>query len=355
LRDFIASGAGGISGPWFIVFRETDLLLAASGGSIYRFDHSGQPLSVWNGEVNFPQQMYRMGNGNVLTAAFSSPAGVWELDPNGGLIARYTGVSSNRGVFPLPNGNLLTTNSGGVHEIDRGSALVSTKLSSTGVRMISEIERNQPCDEPADVPWLRVSTSEGVTSAGGSSEVTVIVDSAGLGAGVHEAHLCVTTNDPDAPLVGVPVSVTVTGQTCDRTITGDYVGVLRVASGLTCLAYGSTVTGAVMVSAGASLYANGAHLAGAVVANGAAGIELSGTMVVGAFSLSGGTGVVSLSGNRFTGAVSLSGNNTGSTPILVSGNQIAGALACSGNQPPPVNGGVPNTVTGGSSGQCQGL
>jgi len=355
LRDFITSGAGGVSGPWYIVFRETDLLLAASSGNIYRYDHNGQPLSVWNGDINFPQQMYRLGNGNVLTAAFSTPAGVWELDPNGALIGRYTGVASNRGVFPLPNGNVLTTSSGGVHEIDRGSALVSTKLSSTGVRMISEIERNQPCDEPADVPWLRVSTSEGTTAPGGSSDVTVIVDSRGLAAGVHEAHLCVAGNDPDAPLVGVPVSVTVTGQTCDRTITGDHVGVLRVASGLTCLAYGSTVTGATMVAAGASLHANGSHITGAVAANGAVGIELSGTVVVGAFALSGGTGVISLTGNRFTGAISLSGNNTGSTPILISGNQIVGALACNGNQPPPVNGGVPNTVTGVSSGQCRGL
>ncbi|HZM74327.1 MAG TPA: S8 family serine peptidase [Candidatus Limnocylindrales bacterium] len=355
LRDFITSGSGGISGPWFIVFRETDLLVAASSGNIYRYDHSGQPLSVWNGEINFPQQMYRQDNGNVLAAAFSSPAGVWEFDPNGGQIARYTGVSSNRGVFPLPNGNILTTNSGGVHEIDRGSALVATKLSSTGVRMISEIERNQPCDEPADVPWLRVSTSEGTTAAGGSSEVTVIVDSRGLTAGVHEAHLCVSSNDPDAPLVGVPVSVTVTGQTCDRTITGDHAGVLRVTSGLTCLAYGSTVSGAVLVSSGASLHGNGAAIEAAMLTDGAGGIDLTGSTVEGAILLRNGTGNLSLIGNRIIGSLSLSGNNTGSTPILLSGNTIVGALMCTGNQPPPVNGGVPNTVTGVASGQCSGL
>jgi hypothetical protein len=355
LRDFITSGAGGINGPWYVVFRETDVLVTASSNNIYRFDHNGRPLSVWNGDIKFPQQMYRQANGNVLTAAFSSPAGVWELDPNGGQIGRYTGALSNRGVFPLPNGNLLTTNSSGVHEIDRGAALISTKLSSTGVRMISEIERNQPCDDPADVPWLRVSTSEGTAPAGGSSDVTVIVDSRGLAAGVHEAHLCFTTNDPDAPLVGVPVSVTVTGQTCDRTITGDHVGVLRVTSGLTCLAYGSTVTGATMVSAGASLHVNGAHVSGATSADGARGIEISGSVFAGAVSLRDGTGVLTLRGNQFSGAISLSGNNTGATAILVSGNRIAGALACNGNQPPPVNGGAPNTVTGAVSGQCRGL
>jgi len=355
LRDFITTGAGGISGPWYLVFREDDLLVAASAGNIYRFTHAGQPLSVWQGEINFPQQMVRQDNGNVLAAAFSSPAGVWELDPNGGLIGRYTGVTSNRGVYPLPNGNILTTNSGGVHEIDRGTAVIETKLSSTGVRMISEIERSQPCDEPADVPWLRVSNTDGVTPAGGSSEVTVLVDSTGLAPGVHEAHLCVTGNDPDRPLVGVPVTVTVTGQTCDRTITGDHEGPLAVSSGLTCLAYGSAVTGRVTVAAGASLHANGSHVDAAISAQGAASLELSATVVVGAVQLLGGTAKLSLVGNHITGLVSLTGNSTATVPILVSGNTIEGPLMCSGNQPPPVNGGVPNTVSGASSGQCRGL
>ena len=109
-------------------------------------------------------------NGNVLAAAFSTPAGVWELDQNGALVGRYTGVASNRGAFPLGNGNILTTNSGGVHEIDRGSALIETELASTGVRMISEIERFRPCDEPGAVPWLSVSETSGTTPAGGSRD-----------------------------------------------------------------------------------------------------------------------------------------------------------------------------------------
>jgi hexosaminidase len=37
---------------------------------------------------------------------------------------------------------------------------------------------------------------------------------------------------------------------------------------------------------------------------------------------------------------------------LVSANQIGGALTCTGNQPPPVDNGLPNTVSGPRSGQC---
>lgn len=355
LRDFIASGAGGISGPWYLLFRENDLLVSASGGNIYRYDHAGNPLGIWQNDINFPQQLAAQANGNILAAAFSSPAGVWDLDPNGALINRYTGVLTNRGVQPLGNGNILTTNSGGVHEIDRGSALVATELASTGVRMISAIERSQPCDDPADVPWVRVSTRSGVTPAGGTSDVTVLVDSTGLTPGVHQAHLCVAGDDPERPLVGVPVSVTVTDQTCDRTVTGTHDGPVTVASGLTCLAHGSVVTGKVTVSSGASVYADGARVDAAFAAQGAAGITVSDTAVVGAVTLKDGTGTLSLVGNHITGLVSLTGNITGSTPILVSGNTIAGPLMCTGNQPPPVNGGVPNTVSGTVSGQCRGL
>lgn len=352
LGDFITSGAGGISGPWYLLFRENDLLVSASGGNIYRFDHNGQPLSVWQSEINFPQQLYRQENGNVLAAAFSSPAGVWELDPDGGLVGRYTGVATNRGVYPLANGNILTTNSGGVHEIDRGSALIDTKLSGSGVRMISEIERVQPCDEPDDVPWLSVSTGSGTTAAGGSSEVTVLVDSTGLPPGVHEAHVCVSTNDPDSPLVGVPVTVTVTDQTCDRTITGSHGEPVAVTAGLTCLAYGSVVSAPVTVAAGASLYANGATVDAPVYAEGAARVELYGLTVTGPVFLRDGTARLSLVGNHVTGPVTLVRNVTGSVPIVVSGNTIVGPLACSGNEPPPVDGGYPNTVSGPKSGQC---
>jgi len=356
LGDFITSGSGGINGPWYVLFREDDVLVAASGGNIYQYDHDGQPLSVWQPDINFPQQLYRQANGNVLVAAFSNPAGVWELDPGGALVDRYTGVTSNRGAYPLGNGNILTTNSSGVHEIDRGSALLDTKLVGTGTRMISEIERVQPCEEPADVPWLTVlGDTSGTTPAGGSATVTVLVDSTGLAPGTHEAHVCVTSNDPDNQLVGVPVTVTVTDQSCDRTVTGNHIGPLLVTAGLTCLAYGSTVTGPVRISAAASLHADGASIVGPLTAEGAASVELSESKVVGPVSLRASTALVSLADNWLAGKVSVVDNTTGATPIVIAGNTVVGPLACSGNQPPPVNDGQRNMVSGPRSGQCKDL
>jgi hypothetical protein len=353
--DFITTGAGGISGPWHILFRETDVLVSDSSGNIYRYDHDGAPLSVWQSDINFPQQLYRQENGNVLAAAFTNPAGVWELDPNGGLLGRFTGVASNRGVYPLGNGNILASNSGGVHEIDRGPALIGTKLAGPGVRMISEIERFRPCDEPGAVAWLSVSETSGTTPAGGSSEVTVLVDSTGLAPGVHEGHLCINGDDPERPLVEVPVTLTVTDRTCGRTIVGRYDHPVTVASGLTCLAHGSEVTGRVIVRPGASLHATGTTVEGRVSSDVAGRIELYRSFVEGPVFLRDGTIQVALLGNHITGQVSLTRNLTGPTPIVVAANAVGGSLACTDNQPPPVDNGLPNTVSGSATGQCRGL
>jgi hypothetical protein len=355
LGNFIESGAGGLSGPWHMLFRESDLLVSASAGNIYQYDHDGTPLSVWENTINFPQQLHRQENGNVLAAAFSSPAGVWEFDQNGVEVGRYTGVASNRGVFPLENGNILTSNSGGVHEIDRGSALIETELSSSGVRMISEIERFRPCDEPGAVPWLSVSVTSGTTPAGGARTVTVLVDSTGLTPGAHEGHLCVNTNDPETPLIEVPVVVTVSDQTCDRTITGSHTGPLTVTSGLTCIAHGSVVTGPVSIGAGASIHVTGASIVGPVRADRAASVEVYGSKLVGPLTLRDGTKQVAVIGNRVTGPVSVDRNVTAPAPIVIAANTIVGPLRCAGNEPPPVNNGQPNSVTGPKSGQCRDL
>ncbi len=65
------------------------------------------------------------------------------------------------------------------------------------------------CDLPTDIPWLTVTPDNGTTNAGGSDDVTVVFDSNGLNPGVYEGTLCVGSDDPDEPLVEVPVMLTV--------------------------------------------------------------------------------------------------------------------------------------------------
>ncbi|HSN74113.1 MAG TPA: choice-of-anchor J domain-containing protein, partial [Anaerolineae bacterium] len=55
----------------------------------------------------------------------------------------------------------------------------------------------QVCDAPSDVPWLSVSPTNGTTAPAATTPVDVTFDSTGLAAGVYNANLCVTSNDPD--------------------------------------------------------------------------------------------------------------------------------------------------------------
>jgi hypothetical protein len=151
IGNFIDNEAGGMRGPWYILFRDADVLVSSvTSSAIHRFTYEGEPLGVFHGPINFPQQMQELDNGNLLVSNFSSPSGVWELDADGNLIDVYSGVTSNRGVYELPNGNILTTNGSGVHEIDRADGLVETKLSGVSAHLITRVDL-QHCEAP-DVP-----------------------------------------------------------------------------------------------------------------------------------------------------------------------------------------------------------
>lgn len=81
-----------------------------------------------------------------------------------------------------------------------------------GIDTFSITQPQGGCSAPDGVPWLSADPISGTTPPTGSEPVDVTVDSTGLTPGDHEALLCITTNDPDAPLVEVPVSLTVLDQ-----------------------------------------------------------------------------------------------------------------------------------------------
>ena len=117
LGNFIANGAGGLNGPWSIVYRPdfNDYLVATSGSNaIHRYDVNGQSLGMFVASINFPEQMQLLPNGNVLVATFSTPSGVYEYNSQGVQVGFSGAVTGLRGVYELPNGNILVTNGTGV-------------------------------------------------------------------------------------------------------------------------------------------------------------------------------------------------------------------------------------------------
>lgn len=143
LGNFVANGSGGLNAPWGILARPGFdwLVTSVNSNQILRYaENTGTSLGEFAQVSSFPQQMVQLDNGNILIANFSGSvlAGVVELSAAGALLGNYTapGIGGFRGVYPLPNGNLLTSGTNGVHEIDRDGNLVDSKYAAGGTRFI---------------------------------------------------------------------------------------------------------------------------------------------------------------------------------------------------------------------------
>lgn len=67
------------------------------------------------------------------------------------------------------------------------------------------------CDNPSSIPWLTIGTAAGSTAAGETDVSTITADATGLAPGIHDALLCVDSNDPVTPTVVTPIEFTVEG------------------------------------------------------------------------------------------------------------------------------------------------
>jgi len=156
LGNLVAGGSGGLNSPFDILHVGSGYLVdGISSDAIHRYDLAGNSLGNFAGIDTFPEQMFRLSNGNLLVGNFGgTQEGVVELDNSGALVGIYNPVSLGeyRGVYELGNGNILTTNGDGVHEIDRGGNLVETKISGVSARFIQYVA-TQATQVPLFSPW----------------------------------------------------------------------------------------------------------------------------------------------------------------------------------------------------------
>jgi len=140
LGNFIANGAGGMAGPFDIIFRTNDCLVSAStSDAVHRYDLNGNYLDDFVSTViNFPQQIFEMANGNIAVAGFSTPSGIYIYSPTGTLLNTLSVVTGVRSVYELPSGHLLTTTGTAVYEIDENTgAIIRTIASGLSFQYIS--------------------------------------------------------------------------------------------------------------------------------------------------------------------------------------------------------------------------
>lgn len=65
------------------------------------------------------------------------------------------------------------------------------------------------CVDPAGVTWLDVDQAAGSLAPGATEEVTVTIDASELNEGLHQALLCVSTDDPVAAMIAVELTAEV--------------------------------------------------------------------------------------------------------------------------------------------------
>ncbi len=148
LGNFVANGSGGLGSPFDVYARGADWLVAGiDSDAIHRYDLTGAYLADLAAINNFPEQVTEAGNGNVLVADFGgTQEGIVELTAAGALVGVYNpaALGGYRGVYELPNGNILTTTGAGVYEIDRAGNVVEAKISGVSGRFIEYLAPSGP-------------------------------------------------------------------------------------------------------------------------------------------------------------------------------------------------------------------
>ncbi|MCX8009599.1 MAG: hypothetical protein N3A61_00455, partial [Ignavibacteria bacterium] len=135
-----------VNSPFSLLYRPGDILLGNSSGTpkIFKYDFNGVLIGPFtNTTLNFVQQLWRNPDGTIIACDFSGTgSGLKVFDSSGTLITTLAGVTGNRGVFRLPNGNYLTTNSAGLYEIDDSTgALIRQIYAAANLQYIDIFDR----------------------------------------------------------------------------------------------------------------------------------------------------------------------------------------------------------------------
>jgi hypothetical protein len=222
--DFVVSYAGG----WQI---DTITFFAYQTGSGTTSSINALNLQIWNGPPNAGGTViwgntttnimtsttwsndYRVLEGTLTntdrpimavvgTVGTVLPPGTYWLD------WQFGGSASFSGPWQPPVTILGQTTTGNALQYTSTGWANLVDVGPQGLPFIIDGAASQ-CMMPEDIPWLSVSPTAGTTAAGGTTPVDVTFDATAVGVGTYNALLCVLSNDPDEPLVEVPVTMDV--------------------------------------------------------------------------------------------------------------------------------------------------
>ena len=177
------------------------------GSMLYEITRAG---TVINAFVNPGVNMYGLAwdyvspGGPYIWTWSDNPAKATQLNPSTGLATgtSFTGSTPDDELF-----------AGGATITDE---LIADKLVLVGLHQADDYPvigydlafATGQCT-PRNITWLGASPSAGSIDAGNIENVTLTIDTTGLGFGSYQGHLCISSNDPDIPLMIVPVRIDV--------------------------------------------------------------------------------------------------------------------------------------------------
>lgn len=128
--------------PFDVKLRNGELLVSDStDDNVVRWSTAGVNLGVLvspnSGGLQFPQQIATRGNGNLLVAGFSPPAGLYEYTSVGTYLQTLASGLGLRGAYELGNGNIMVTDGTTVQVLNPSQGTITTIISGVNAQYIN--------------------------------------------------------------------------------------------------------------------------------------------------------------------------------------------------------------------------
>ncbi|MEN1727331.1 MAG: S8 family serine peptidase [Pseudomonadota bacterium] len=199
--DFtITGGAGGGTPASFTIPAGV-----ATRGTVLGFEFEGTVSGI-TGNGDWASDMVLVLTGpdgdSFSVGGFTSPVNDWDFQ-GGGSSEDGTYVSAHLDAFIPGTGDIGNWTASFQHGWESANA---GSMNWSNVTLTLKKAPLPICNAPfTAVPWLDVQPSSGVVGEGGSEHVVIEVDTMGLSDGQYEGYVCISTNDPAAPMTAMPV------------------------------------------------------------------------------------------------------------------------------------------------------
>ncbi|MCS6844022.1 MAG: trypsin-like peptidase domain-containing protein [Caldilineales bacterium] len=195
-------GSGPRTGAWWAWFGGVARVRETASLTQTVVLHPGAPA-----ELSFWLEMPTAQAPATLTVSLDNTVLFQATAADASRYATYTRVRADVGAFADGRPHALR-----FHAVTASNGAAVTNIFVDDVALNDNLV--PPCSRLEDVPWLSVFPTQGTLEpfgAGSKAAVaaTVTFDASGLNLGLYRAHLCVTSNDRDNPLVVVPVRMEV--------------------------------------------------------------------------------------------------------------------------------------------------